>query len=192
MTGETGVLIVDDEPEVVKMYREGLIDSYDVRTAQSGEAALDILDERIDVVLLDRRMPGLSGDEVLKRIRARDIECRVVMVTAIDPDLDIITMDFDEYLVKPVREAQLREVIERLLKRDRLDTQIQQMIEVGSKLATLEAKLSCDQLTESDRYAELHEQFQHLKEVAELDDFDEDPYLEAAIENIEALIPNPK
>lgn len=189
MTGDSGVLIVDDEPEVVETYRKHLADSYSVRTAQSGEAALDALGEWVDVVLLDRRMPGMHGDEVLERIHECDVDCRVVMVTAVDPDLDIVTMAFDEYLVKPVSGDQLRETIDRLLRREQLDEQIQRIVEVGSKLATLEAKLGYEQLDRSDRYAELREEFHQLREETTLGDVDEDPYLEATVENIDALLP---
>ncbi|WP_336326229.1 response regulator transcription factor [Halovenus sp. HT40] len=189
MTGDSGVLIVDDEPEVVETYRKHLADSYSVRTVQSGEAALDALGEWVDVVLLDRRMPGMHGDEVLERIHERGVDCRVVMVTAVDPDLDIVTMAFDEYLVKPVSGDQLRETIDRLLRREQLDAQIQRIVEVGSKLATLEAKLGYEQLERSDRYAELREEFDQLREETTLGDVNEDPYLEATVENIDALLP---
>lgn len=189
MTGDSGVLIVDDEPAVVETYCQQLTDHHSVRTTQSGEAALDALGEWVDVVLLDRRMPGMNGDEVLEQIRERGVDCRIVMVTAVEPDLDIVAMAFDEYLVKPVTGAQLRETIDRLLRREQLDAQIQRIVEVGSKLATLEAKLGYEQLDRSDRYAELREEFDRLRDEATLGDVDEDPYLEATVENIDALLP---
>ncbi|MXR50742.1 response regulator [Halovenus sp. WSH3] len=186
---DSGILIVDDEPEVVDTYRQHLADTYTVRTAQSGEEALALLDDTIDIVLLDRRMPGMSGDEVLERVRERSIDCRVVMVTAVDPDIDIVTMEFDEYLVKPVSGDDLRETVERLRRRTQLDAQIQRIVELGSKLATLEAKLEYEQLEQSERYDELREEFNRLREDTKLDDID-DPYLEATVENIEALLPD--
>ena len=101
---EPHVLMVDDEKTVADAYALRLEDVAEVTVAYSGEAALDTIDDgRVpDVVLLDRHMPAMSGDEVLERIRERDLETRVIMVTAIDPDLGVLDMPFDDYLSKPV------------------------------------------------------------------------------------------
>jgi len=99
------VLVVEDEPDLADLYAAWLGDEYRVRTAYGGQEALDELDEaddEVDAILLDRRMPGLSGDEVLAAVRERGIDCRVAMVTAVEPDFDILKMGFDDYLVKPV------------------------------------------------------------------------------------------
>lgn len=188
MTADPNVLIVDDETGVVETYREALSQRYAVQTATAGSEALEKLDDAVDVVLLDRRMPGMTGDEVLGEIRDRGVDCRVVMVTAVEPDTDIIAMDFDEYLVKPVTNEQLMEVVERMLNRKNLDRQIQRIIRTGSRLATLEAKLDYHQLQESEEYAALREEFYDLRDGANLEAAQEDPYLEAAVENIEALL----
>ena len=76
--------------------------NHDVRTAYGGEEALEKADEDVDLVFLDRQMPDMSGDDVLERVRERGLDCRVVMVTAVDPDFDIVEMPFDDYLTKPV------------------------------------------------------------------------------------------
>jgi len=106
---EPRVLMVDDEKQVADAYALRLQDVADVTVAYGGEEALAIVDEGRppDVVLLDRHMPGLSGDAVLDEFRARDLTTRVIMVTAIDPDLGIVEMPFDDYLSKPVDRADL-------------------------------------------------------------------------------------
>ncbi|WP_436903008.1 response regulator [Halovenus halobia] len=190
MTGDSVVLLVDDDPEIVESYQEQLNETYTTRTAFSGEEALDELDETVNVVLLDRRMPGMTGDELLELIRDRGLNCWVVMVTAVEPDLDIVALEFDEYLIKPVSSSQLNDVVERMLTREELDAQIQQIVEIGSKLATLEAKLDYDQLQESNHYRELREEFSQLREEIEVTEYEDDPYLEATVENIDALLPN--
>lgn len=190
MTEDATVLIVDDEEEVANTYSEALDGQYAVHTTYSGEQALETMDSTVDVVLLDRRMPGMSGDEVLEQMRTRDYDCRVVMVTAVEPDSDIIAMEFDEYLVKPVTATQLRDVVERMLAREKLDEQIRRIMTTGSRLATLEAKLDYEQLQDSEEYATLRDEFHELREKTELDDDSDDPYLEATIENIEALLRN--
>lgn len=96
-------LVVDDEQEVADAYALRLRDYCDIETAYSGEAALSIItDSSIDVVLLDRHMPGLSGDDVLSALVERDYDGRVVMVTAVDPGIEVLDMPFDDYLCKPV------------------------------------------------------------------------------------------
>ncbi|AGN00857.1 response regulator receiver protein [Salinarchaeum sp. Harcht-Bsk1] len=97
------VLIVDDEREVADAYALRLRDVADVETAYGGQAALDtVADGTFDVVLLDRHMPGTSGDEVLDELQDAAFRGRVVMVTAIDPGFDVLDMPFDDYLCKPV------------------------------------------------------------------------------------------
>lgn len=188
MTEDATVLIVDDEQGVAETYADALDDSYRVVTTYSGEEALEALDATVDIVMLDRRMPGMSGDEVLGEIRDRGLECRVVMITAVEPDVDIISMEFDEYLVKPVTGSQLEDVVERMLARKDLGEQIQQMFTLSSRLATLEAKLDYEQLQTSDEYDELRGEFNELRGQVTLPEDVEDPYLEATLEKLEALL----
>jgi len=149
------VLLVEDEPDVAEAYRFWLEDEYEVRVAESGEAGLESLDEDVDVVLLDRMMPGLSGDEVLERIREDELGCRVAMVTAVEPDFDILEMGFDAYLTKPVRQDQLVETVENLLERSTYDSLLQEYYAQVEKQATLEATKSRVELDESEEYQQL-------------------------------------
>ncbi|MFB6198048.1 MAG: response regulator transcription factor, partial [Halobacteriaceae archaeon] len=77
-----------------------------------GQSALAQLDESIDIALLDRRMPNLTGDEVLAQVRDRDLDVQVAMVTAVDPDFDVIKMGFDDYVVKPVTKSDLFDLVD--------------------------------------------------------------------------------
>lgn len=109
------VLFVDDEPAIADGHAARLSDDYEVRTAYGGEEAMETMDDEIDVVCLDRRMPGMSGGEVLEAIREEGYDCRVLMLTGVEPDRDVVEMGFDDYIVKPVGGEQLRETVERLL-----------------------------------------------------------------------------
>jgi len=188
MTGEPEVFVVDDERDVADSYANALGEEYEVTVTYSGEEALDRLHPGVDVVLLDRRMPGLSGDEVLDEIDSRHLNPRIVMVTAVEPDIDIVEMSFDEYLVKPVTGEQLRNVVERMLARQSLDDQVQRMFVLASKLATLESKLTYDQLESSEEYDALRAEFTELRDGVDVPDAEEDPYLDAALEKFEALL----
>jgi len=107
MEGTTGptVLVVEDESKLADTYAGWLSGTYDVRTAYSGSEALDRLDEGVAVCLLDRRLPDSTADEVIEDVTARYPGCRVALVTGVTPDFDILEMEFDDYLVKPVTSA---------------------------------------------------------------------------------------
>jgi two-component system response regulator AdeR len=140
MSSNGTVLVVDDDTAIVDAYDLHLRGEYEVRTATNGRAALSKLDDRVDVVLLDRRMPGLTGDEVLERVRERDLSCRVAMVTGVEPDVDVIEMGFDDYLRKPVSPDDLRDLVASLLHRAAYDSQLQQYFSLVSKRAVLESE----------------------------------------------------
>ncbi|GAB7017799.1 response regulator transcription factor [Halostagnicola bangensis] len=106
------VLVVDDEPRLADLFAAWLEPNWNVTTAYNGEQALEQVTESTDVVLLDRRMPGLSGDEVLSLLRASGYDGAVIIVSAINPASEISNAGFDEYLVKPISKAQLVEQIE--------------------------------------------------------------------------------
>jgi DNA-binding response OmpR family regulator len=80
------ILIVDDEQKVGFFLSQSLTrmsDRYDVKTARSGEEALDILEnDSIDLLITDLRMPGISGLDLIQWVRASSPETRVVLITA--------------------------------------------------------------------------------------------------------------
>ena len=121
-TENATILAVDDERGLVDIYRTWFGDTYDVRTAFGGREALSAFDDSIDLVVLDRRMPGVSGDEVLETIREADHDCPVVMVTAVEPDEGMVELPFDAYVVKPIDKEELLETVQRTLARASDDT----------------------------------------------------------------------
>ncbi|MFC4551045.1 MULTISPECIES: response regulator [Halorussus] len=159
------VLIVDDEQPITDAYAQWLENDYEVRTAYSGSEALEELDEAVDVVLLDRRMPDLSGEDVLAEIHEQGLTCRVALVSAVEPDFDILELGFDAYLEKPVSEArELRETVETLLRRSTYDAQMQQFLSLATKKAALESKKSQEDLEANDEYAAMQSKLADLRE----------------------------
>jgi DNA-binding response OmpR family regulator len=177
------VLVVDDEEEVADVYALRLRNEYETRVAYGGEDALETIDEDVDIVLLDRRMPDVSGDEVLETIRDRGIDCRIIMLTAVDPGLDIVDMPFDDYLCKPVEKDDLVQAIEQQLQVHRYDEQLSEYLEVTSKVTLLEAELPPQEVEESDELQEMKHRADELKTEMDdvLDEFDE---FESAFKNI--------
>jgi DNA-binding response OmpR family regulator len=163
-TDEPVVLIVEDEQDIAQTYRLWLDEEYDLRMAADGDEGIELLDESVDVVLLDRKMPGLSGDEVLERIREQGLDCRVAMVTAVEPDFDILEMGFDAYLTKPVEADQLRETVRNLLERFEYDSLLQEYYSLVEKQATLEATKSRSELETSEEYQRLTDRIGTLRD----------------------------
>ena len=149
------VLAVDDDEKLLETYRMWLDADYDLRLAGGGEEALEQLDDDVQVVLLDRLMPGLSGDEVLERIRESGHDCRVAMVTAVEPDTDIVDMAFDDYLVKPVSEEELVRMVENLRIRDAYSDGVKRLFSLASKKALLESEKDPNALDANSEYRQL-------------------------------------
>jgi CheY-like chemotaxis protein len=149
---------------VADAYALRLEDVAEVTLAYSGQEALDLVDEGLvpDVVLLDRHMPGLSGDDVLDALRDRDVRTRVVMVTAIDPGLDILDLPFDDYLCKPVKRADIRAAVDQQCQVLAYEL-LGEYFEDESKRAVLEAELPPDRLADHEEFAELESRTQALE-----------------------------
>ena len=120
------ILVIDDDPAVTSLLKRGLsYEGFAVETARSGAEGLTIARERpSDLVILDVMMPGLSGYDVLQRIRAADDALPVLMLTAKDaPDDQVLGLEAgaDDYVVKPFTFEVLLARVHALLRRQRLD-----------------------------------------------------------------------
>lgn len=115
---EPVVLVAEDDREMADLFAACLEDRYEVRTAYSGRTALAFLDEDVSVALIDRRMPDISGDNLLRTIRAEEYPCRVVLVSGMSPDAERPELAPDDYLQKPVSSETLQDTVERLVETD--------------------------------------------------------------------------
>jgi predicted DNA binding protein/DNA-binding response OmpR family regulator len=156
------VLVVDDDEDLADTCEYWLRDDYEVRVAYSGTAALEEVDDAVDVVLLDRRMPTLSGDEVLAELDERGFDCRVAMMTAVEPNTDIVEMPFDEYLVKPVSKTEVRETVEELVVRSGFDESVQRFFALESVEEALEER-DADELRDPEALETLRERVESVR-----------------------------
>jgi DNA-binding response OmpR family regulator len=168
---DSSVLVVEDEPDIAALYAGFLREEHDVDVAETAAEAIDRVDATLDVVLLDRRLPDGSGDDVLEHIREEGLDCRVAMVTAVEPDFDIIDMGFDLYLTKPVSRSKLLAAIDTLLTRSEYDDLIQEAAALASKRAVLSSQKPAAQRESNEAYAELVERLEDLD--ADIDDLGE-------------------
>ena len=159
-------LIVDDEKEVADAYALRLRGLCDVETAYDGPTALTTITQReIDVVLLDRHMPGMSGDEVLEELNDRGYDGRVIMVTAIDPGFDVLDMPFDDYLCKPIDREDVREAVRQQCTVLGYET-LGEYFSVESKRRVIEAEITADERTDHEEYQEIVARARLLKDRA--------------------------
>lgn len=117
------ILIVDDDAEFRQELR-ALLDDYEVIEASSGDECLKILKQanEISLVILDVRMPGLSGTEVLEEIKKTDSHLGIIILTGYSSKavaIEALKGHADDYVEKPVAPARLKEAIEALLAKRR-------------------------------------------------------------------------
>ena len=168
-------LLVDDEKEVADAYALRLRGLCEVETVYDGQSALSAVeDHEIDVVLLDRHMPGMSGDEVLDRLSENGFAGRVIMVTAIDPGFDVLDMPFDDYLCKPVDREDIREAVAQQCTILGYET-LGDYFSAASKRSVIETELPEEKRTDHEEYQRTSERAEALRERALrlLDDADE-------------------
>ncbi|RRJ32065.1 response regulator transcription factor [Halocatena pleomorpha] len=109
------VLIVEDESSLVDIYSHWLSDDYQIRAAESGERALELIDEDVDIMVLDRLMPALTGREVIENVREQSLDCKIVMATAVESNFDLIEAGADAAITKPITKDELLSVVSQML-----------------------------------------------------------------------------
>ncbi|MEN6615655.1 MAG: response regulator transcription factor [Syntrophorhabdus sp.] len=118
------ILVVEDEAKVANFVMRGLQEEgYTVELAEDGKKGLDLIKNgEYDIVLLDLMIPEIDGLEVLKRMRAEEIETPVLIITAKSTKEDVIKgldTGSDDYLTKPFAFDELLARIRALLRRSR-------------------------------------------------------------------------
>lgn len=144
MAAEPLLLVVDDEPGVLRLIKLELRGrGFRVVTASNGEEALRLAEEqRPDAVVLDLMMPGLSGLEVMRRLREQS-NVPIVLVTAKDRDSDKIRgleLGADDYVVKPFNPDELGARIRAVLRRT-VAGEVQRVIRAGNVEIDLDRRL---------------------------------------------------
>jgi two-component system, OmpR family, alkaline phosphatase synthesis response regulator PhoP len=120
------ILIVDDEKNIRMTIRQSLADmDVECDTAVNGEEALSKLkDTDFGLVLLDLRLPGMDGMDVLQKLREDRPDIRVVIITAhgtIDSAVDAMKLGAGDFIQKPFSPEEIRELVSRVIQRETLD-----------------------------------------------------------------------
>lgn len=128
MNKKERIMIVDDE----KIVRESLYhwfsdEGYDVDTAESAENALKKFDkDKFDLVLLDMKMPGMSGLDLLPKLKQIDEDCFVILITAyasVPSAIQALKEGAFDYITKPVDPEELNHIVKNAIQQKKLKTE---------------------------------------------------------------------
>jgi DNA-binding response OmpR family regulator len=125
---EKSLLIVDDEKNIrLTLSRALEVLEVETDTAANGEEALAKLKEKeFCLILLDLKMPGMDGMEVLRRVREIRPDIRVIIITAygtIESAVEAMKLGAIDFIQKPFSAEEIRELVSRVMDREKLDQQ---------------------------------------------------------------------
>lgn len=152
------VLIVEDERPQREMYVRWL-DHYRVEGVDSAGEVYEAIDSSTDIVLLDRILDDEKGDEVAMKLKERYPDLEIVMITAVDPDIDILDLEIDDYLMKPVKREGFLEAVDRALERSGETEEERELLSLLSKKAVLDRTA----INDLQKYNKLQERIEELK-----------------------------
>src|SRR5450432_3152445 len=140
------VLVVDDERAFRKTIRATLAASgFIVAEAETGADAIGLSErQRFDLVLMDMSMPGMSGIEACRRIRALSPRTGIIMLTVRDAEEDkvkALEAGADDYVTKPFRFRELMARLGAVLRRTHMDTEVSGVVQAGDLKMDIERRL---------------------------------------------------
>jgi DNA-binding NtrC family response regulator len=114
------ILLVDDEPDLLKVLEETLRSDYHVIARPDAESALSVIrgGAKVDLVLTDNFMPGMKGSELITQLKKDAPSVPVIMLTAyssVESYLQNISGGAFEYINKPVKASELRRIVQAAL-----------------------------------------------------------------------------
>ncbi len=133
MDAKPRLLIVDDELLIRDLlYDYFMTHDFDIAVAENGQRALSLLEKNhYDTVILDLKMPDIDGLELTARIRAKDGDLPIILITgypSVESAIQAVRWRLDDYFVKPVNLTHLRRAV---------DTALARRSAVGGAKATL-------------------------------------------------------
>ena len=160
------ILIVEDDQIFLKPLQRTLeVEGYEVMVVTSGEDAVDALkNDDVDLVLTDKRLPGMDGVDLVRRIKADHPDQAVVVMTAygtIESAVDAMRLGAADYLVKPFETAEVLMVVRHAIEFQELRAASRATLRRNQEQFTLRNVLA--------RSEAMQEVFELLRSVAEMD-----------------------
>lgn len=156
--GEPTVLIVDDEEPFAESAARWLEEHYRVRVANDGREAVEKYGPEVDAVLLDRRMPGTTGDEALAEMSQAPGDAGIAVMSAVEPDYDVLEMEFDSYLRKPVTKEDVLETTRTLVRRASYPEELRELFALAATIEALGERYPRHELEADRRHEALVEE----------------------------------
>ena len=125
------ILVIDDEPEIlktIKLYLE--LEEYEVLTANNGQEGIEVFrQQKPPLVITDVKMPGMSGIEVLRKVKEIICDTEVIVVTGhgdMEISIEALRLDASDFIPKPVNIEHLLLSVERALERHEMRTRLKE------------------------------------------------------------------
>ncbi len=137
------ILIIDDDPLIRKTLSSHLLKGdYDIVAAEDGEEGLQQYEERVpDLVILDIRLPDMDGLEVLSKIKEKNKNANIIIMTAYDDmktTVEAIKLGAFEYLVKPLDYVELDLTVNKAFQMQSLEDKVSYLVEEQQKEYTID------------------------------------------------------
>ena len=133
MNSKNSILVVDDEVGPRESLRMILKPIYDVHTVENGQDALDFISqEKVDLVTLDLNMPGLSGADVLQKIKKLQPDIEVMVITGygtLDNAREALGLGAGDFISKPFSIADVIAIVSKAFERRSQNMKIKDLIQ---------------------------------------------------------------
>lgn len=150
----TTIVLADDDDRLVEMHTNWLSE-FEIKTATDGKTARDALDETVDVLITDRRMPELSGEELAQYVATSGYDCRTVFVSSVGPDQSLCSVPFDGYVQKPAAPEKLQTVIDDVVARKSQPPKVREFESLQARIELFESQLPKERRKETEAYRNL-------------------------------------
>lgn len=167
MNKALNILIIDDTDGCRDLYTLWLESDHDVRTAPNGTVALEEIDPDVDLVLLDRNMPGPSGLDVAAEIRTNGYDCQIIMISSEIANFSIPESPVDEYIRKPASRGTLESAVEEIATQHAYQSALLECFAVSATVGRVEANAPPERLESVEEYLKLREQAERKRAQAE-------------------------
>ncbi|WP_435361812.1 winged helix-turn-helix transcriptional regulator [Haloarchaeobius sp. DFWS5] len=162
------VVVADRDRRLSELYRHWLTPEYTVRNVRNADG-LRRLGDLADVVVVDRRLPGIPIEDVPAFVRSSDDACRVVLLTGEQPSHDVADTPCDAIVPKPTSRDALRGTIETQLKRHGEPSEQRERRALAAHLNFLEKRYAQQALADSDHYERICSRLAELEDQKTVD-----------------------
>lgn len=155
------VLIIEDNEQQAEMYSRWLGPGYETRIASRTNQVFENISDDVDVVLLDRMLSDSTAEELLQASNQIS-EKQVIIITGVEPGPDLIDLDIEHYLIKPVSKQDLLRSVKTVIKASQKTEKVRELMSLMSKKDILDR--SSHSLRGSEEYSDLVDRIRRLKQ----------------------------